>query len=269
MIRALWTASSGMKAMQFSVDTIANNLSNVATTGYKRERPEFEDLLYVTMQKASGSNVGTTTSRPVNLQVGHGVLVRATVRDFTMGNLEQTDNKLDLAIEGEAFFAMKTPDGTTAYTRDGSFKVSVTADGMQITNSRGYELLDRDGAPIVFTQPLQTISVQDTGEITYKDSSGVELPTGQYIGLYKLQNTQGLEAIGGNLYVLNSATGLVSPDTETGKLSIIRSGFLESSNVQVVEEMVKMITSQRAYELNSKAITTADEMLQTANNLRR
>ena len=268
MIRAMWTAASGMKAMQFSVDTIANNLSNVSTYGFKKERPEFEDLLYVTMQKAVAPTE-SDTGKPVNLQVGHGVLPRATVRDFTMGNLEQTGNKLDMAIEGDAFFQVRLPDGTVRYTRDGAFKLSITADGNMITTSRGYPVLDRDGAPIVFTQQLADMNFQESGEVTYKDDTGLNLTTGQYIGLFKFQNVQGLEAVGGNLFQQNTASGEAIADTELGKASFVRSNYLESSNVAVVEEMVKMITSQRAYELNSKAITTADDMLQTANALRR
>lgn len=266
MMRALWTASSGMKAMQFSVDTIANNLSNVSTTGFKKERPEFEDLLYVTMEKATSDG---TTTKPVNLQVGHGVVARATVRDFTAGNLDQTSNKLDMAIEGDAFFSTLLPDGKIYYTRDGSFKLSPTDQGNMVTTSRGYPVLDRDGNNIYFEQTLDSTDIQTTGEITYRDDTGLTLPTGQYIGLFKFQNPQGLEANGGNFYSVTSASGEAVADTELGSPSSIRTGYLESSNVAVVEEMVKLITAQRAYELNSKAITTSDEMLQTANGLRR
>lgn len=266
MMRALWTASSGMKAMQFSVDTIANNLSNVSTTAFKKEKPEFEDLLYVTMEKAYSDG---QTVKPVNLQVGHGVVARATVRDFTTGNLEQTSSKLDMAIEGDAFYAVQLPDGNAYYTRDGAFKLSITDSGNMLTTSRGYPVLDRDGNNIYFDQPLASTDIQSTGEITYRDEAGLTLPTGQYIGLFKFQNPQGLEAIGGNLYSLNSASGEAIADLEIGSPSSIRTGYLESSNVAVVEEMVKLITAQRAYELNSKAITTSDEMLQTANGLRR
>jgi len=268
MIQAMWTAASGMKAMQFSVDTIANNLSNVSTTGYKKERPEFEDLLYVTLQKAIAPGE-QDTGRPVNLQVGHGVLPRSTARDFTMGNLEQTGNKLDMAVEGEAFFAVQLPDGSVSYTRDGSFKLSITANGNILSTARGYPVLDRDGIPISITQPLTDMEFQESGEVTYRDETGLSLPTGQYVGLFKFQNPQGLEAIGGNLFNLNSATGAAIADTEIGKASVIRSGYLESSNVAIVEEMVRMITSQRAYELNSKAISTADDMMQTANAIKR
>jgi flagellar basal-body rod protein FlgG len=268
MIRAMWTAASGMKAMQFSVDTIANNLANVSTYGYKKERPEFQDLLYVTMQKAVAPTE-EDPGQPVNLQVGHGVLPRATVRDFTMGNLEQTSNPLDMAVEGDGFFQIQMPDGTVRYTRDGAFKLSVTEEGNMITTSRGFPVLDRDGVPIIFTQQLADITFTESGEVTYRDEDGLNLPTGQFIGLHKFQNRQGLEAVGGNLFAVTSGSGEAIPDTELGDPSFIRSGYLESSNVAIVEEMVKMISSQRAYELNSKAITTSDEMLQTANALRR
>jgi len=267
MMRSLWTAASGMRAMQFSVDTISNNLANVNTTAFKREKPEFEDLLYVTMQKAYSA---VDSNKPVNMQVGHGVIARASVRDFSSGNLEQTDNILDMAIEGDAFFAVRGPDGNPYYTRDGSFKLSVTEDGNMLTTSKGYPVLDQDGNEIFFEVELDNINIATTGEISYKDlETGLYLPTGQYIGLFQFPNVQGLEAVGGNLYSQNSASGEAFLDSESEKVSTIRTHFLESSNVQVVDEMVKLITAQRAYELSSKAISTSDEMLQTANNLRR
>lgn len=266
-MRSLWTAASGMKAMQFSVDTIANNLANVSTTAYKKEKPEFEDLLYVTMQHATSDGENAT---PVSLQVGHGVVTRANVRDFTMGNLEETDNKLDMAIQGDGFFMVRGADGNAYYTRDGSFKISMTDDGKMLATSEGYPVLDRDGIEIYLDEDLENIEIQPSGEITYKDpDTGINMSTGQYIGLFQFENVQGLEAVGGNMYRATSASGEAIPDEETTNPSIIRTGFLEASNVQVVEEMVKLITAQRAYELNSKAITTSDEMLQTANNLRR
>jgi flagellar basal-body rod protein FlgG len=205
----------------------------------------------------------------VNVQVGHGVQPRATVRDFTMGNLEQTANPLDMAVEGDGFFQIRMPDGTVRYSRDGAFKISVTEEGNMITTSRGFPVLDRDGVPIVFTQQISDMTFTESGEVTYRDETGLNLPTGQFIGLFKFQNRQGLEAVGGNLYEVTSASGEAVADIELGEPSLLRSGYLESSNVAIVEEMVKMITSQRAYELNSKAISTADEMLQSANALRR
>lgn len=267
MMRSLWTAASGMKAMQFNVDTISNNLANVNTTGYKKEKAEFEDILYVSMQKAYSAE---NAQRPVNLQVGHGVVSRATARDFSSGNLEQTANKLDMAIEGVGFFGVRGVDGNTYYTRDGSFKVAMTDEGKMLTNSKGYPVLDQDGMEIYFDGDMANYEIQPSGEVTYKDiETGATLPTGQYIGLFQFENPMGLEALGGNLYRSNTATGEPLLDFETENPSTIRNYFLEASNVQVVEEMVKLITAQRAYELNSKAITTSDEMLQTANNIRR
>lgn len=267
MMRSLWTAASGMKAMQFNVDTTANNLANVNTTGYKKEKAEFEDLLYVSMQRAYSAE---DAQRPVNLQVGHGVVSRATSRDFTSGNLEQTTNKLDMAIEGASFFAVRGPDGSTYYTRDGSFKASMTDDGLMLATSKGYPVLDQDGMEVFFDTELENYEIQPSGEITVRDpETEVSMPTGQYIGMFQFLNPAGLEATGGNMYRSNSATGEAIPDFETNSPSVLRNYFLESSNVHVVDEMVKLIVAQRAYELNSKAITTSDEMLQTANNIRR
>ncbi len=267
MMRSLWTAASGMKAMQFNIDTISNNLANVSTTAYKKEKAEFEDLLYVTMQKAYS---GEETQRPVNLQVGHGVVARANVKDFTSGNLQQTSNKLDMAIEGSAFFAVRGPDGNTYYTRDGSFKQAMYEGSIILTNSKGYPVLDSDGMEIYLDYSLENLEVGESGEIVVTDpETGESIPTGQYIGLFQFQNNQGLEAAGGNLYSVTSASGEAIMDTEMTNQSKIRTSFLEASNVQVVEEMVKLIVAQRAYELNSKAISTSDEMLQTANNMRR
>lgn len=267
MMRSLWTAASGMKAMQFNVDTISNNLANVSTTGFKKEKAEFEDLLYVSMQKAYSDE---NASRPVNLQVGHGVVARATARDFSGGNLEQTGNKLDMAIEGKAFFAVRGANGEIFYTRDGSFKISMTDEGKMLANSKGYPVLDQDGFEIYFDGDIANYDIQPSGEITMRDpDTGVNLPTGQFIGLFQFENPQGLEAVGGNMFRNNSSTGEALLDFETDSPSTVRNYFLEASNVHVVEEMVKLITAQRAYELNSKAITTSDEMLQTANNIRR
>jgi flagellar basal-body rod protein FlgG len=266
MMRALWTASSGMKAMQFNVDTISNNLANVNTTAYKKEKAEFEDLLYVTMERAY---MMENQGRPVNLQVGHGVVARAVSRDFTGGSLQHTENTLDFAIIGNAFFSIRYADQNIYYTRDGSFKLSVTEDGNMLTTSRGYPVLDENGEPIYFNYPLEQMVVSENGEVSYKDEDGYVIPTGQRIGLFKFNNPQGLESIGGNMYAENSASGFAVYDSDIGEPSILRQGYLESSNVQVVEEMVNLITAQRAYELNSKAITTADEMMGMANSLKR
>ncbi|MDI9482392.1 MAG: flagellar hook-basal body protein [Bacillota bacterium] len=266
MMRALWTAGSGMKAMQFNVDTISNNLANVNTTAYKKERAEFEDLLYVTIERAY---MMEEQGRPVNLQVGHGAVARSISRDFTWGSLQQTENQLDFAIVGDGFFSIRYADGNIYYTRDGSFKLSVTEDGNMLTTARGYPVLDENGEPVYFDYPLEQMVVSEQGEVSYRDEEGFIIPTGQRIGVFKFNNPQGLESIGGNMYSENSASGYAVFDEELGEPSIIRQGYLEASNVQVIEEMVKLIISQRAYELNSKAITSADEMMGIANNLKR
>lgn len=266
MMRSLWTASSGMKAMQFNVDTISNNLANVNTTAFKKEKAEFEDLLYVTMERAY---MLEDQGRPVNLQVGHGVVAKSVTRDFTGGSLQQTENPLDFAIVGNGFFSIRYADQNIYYTRDGSFKLSVSEDGNMLTTSRGYPVLDENGEPVYFNYPLEQMVVSEQGDVNYKDEEGYIIPTGQRIGIFKFNNPQGLESIGGNMYAENSASGFAVYDNEMGEPSVLRQGYLESSNVQVVEEMVNLITAQRAYELNSKAITTADEMLGMANSLKR
>lgn len=278
MMRALWTAASGMKAQQFNVDVISNNLSNVNTTAYKKERVEFKDLLYYTIDRAyvlnqTGQDTAATEAaqngKAVNLQVGHGTSVVATVKDFSGGNLEETRNNLDMAIDGDAFFMIKSPTGETVYTRDGSFKASYTEEGLKLTTSDGYPVLDDGGNEIILTIEPSQLNVSLLGELSYTGEDGAEVPLGQTIGLVKFPNRYALESIGKNLYRENSATGAAIADSELGTLSMVRQSFLESSNVQVVEEMVKLIVAQRAYEVSSKAIQSSDEMLGMANNLRR
>lgn len=266
MMKALWTAASGMTAQQFNVDVISNNLSNVNTTGYKKERAEFKDLLYQTMDRAYMLD---GKGKPVNLQVGHGVSTVATVRDFSTGNFDKTDNPLDFAIDGEGFFSVLGPTGDVVYTRDGSFKISVTDEGSKITTSDGYPILDDMGNEIVLDIDISRLNVSPVGELSYTDESGMIIPLGQTMGLVKFPNKYGLEAIGNNFYMENSASGLAVPDSELGKRSTVSQGYLEASNVQVVEEMVKLIVAQRAYEINSKAIQSSDDMLGMANNLKR
>lgn len=266
MMRALWTAGSGMIAQQFNVDVISNNLANVNTTGYKKQRAEFKDLLYDTLDRAYTLD---GKGKPVNLQVGHGTSVMGTVRNDDIGNIEQTDNKLDFAIDGEGFFAIQGPKGNTVYTRDGSFKVSVTDQGRMLTTSDGYPVLDDSGQTISLDIDTSQLSVSPEGELGYTDENGQSQSLGQKIGIYKFANRDALENLGDNFYASNSASGDPIPDADEGQLSTIKQGYLESSNVQVVEEMVKLIVAQRAYEINSKAIQTADDMLSLANNLKK
>lgn len=266
MMRALWTAASGMKAQQFNVDVISNNLANVNTTGYKKERAEFKDLLYQTMDRAY---LLENQGRPVNLQVGHGTFTVATVKSYSTGNFEKTDNPIDFAIDGDGFFKILGPTGEIVYTRDGSFKVSITEEGNKLTTSDGYPVLDESDNEIYLDIDVSKLNVSPLGELSYTDTDGTVVAMGQSIGIVKFPNRYALESIGRNFYKENSATGMAVPDAELGTQSTVAQGFLESSNVQVVEEMVKLIVAQRAYEINSKSIQSSDEMLGIANNLRR
>ncbi len=269
MMRSLWTAASGMNAQQLNVDTISNNISNVDTTSYKKERLEFKSLLYQTMERASLDEADT--GKPLNLQVGLGVRPIATSRMFAQGNMEKTEIKTDLAIEGEGFFMIQTGENEVAYTRDGSFKVSLGNGENQLVTSEGYRVLNSDGEPVTFPGniPIQDLIISENGSIRYMQN-GEEQDTGARVGVVQFANPQGLEAIGRNLYVTTSASGepILEADGEVKQSRIVQ-GFIELSNVNIAEEMVNLIVAQRAYELNSKAITTSDEMLQLANNLKK
>lgn len=266
MMRALWTAASGMIAQQMNVDVISNNLANVNTTGFKKERVEFKDLLYETMDRA---RVLPNSGKPVNLQVGHGTTPVATVKNFETGSPEETGNALDFFIDGEGFFMVQGPTNEINYTRDGSFKISLTENGKMLTTSEGYPVLDEAGGPIIIDVDLSKLVVSQNGELSYLDEEGITVPIGQTIGLAYFDNRNGLEGIGRNLYKASQAAGSPVMALESVQKSLINQKFLEASNVKTVEEMVKLIVAQRAYELNSKAIQSSDEMLGIANNLRR
>ncbi|AFK85325.1 MULTISPECIES: flagellar basal-body rod protein FlgG [Thermoanaerobacterium] len=266
MIRALWSAASGMNAQQLNVDVISNNLANVNTTAFKRDRAEFQDLIYQTLQT---EDVNGGQGKPVNMQVGVGVRPSAIVKDFSEGSLQETDNPLDVALDGEGFFAVLGPDGNTYYTRDGSFKLSVDQNTATLTTADGYPVLDDGGNPITFDSTQKDISISPLGVISVKNPDGTQQDVAT-LGIYNFQNPDGLLDKGDNLYEATAASG--SPGTRDdfqGRMGNVRQGFLETSNVQVVNEMVNMIAAQRAYELNSKAIQAADDMLSIANNLRR
>lgn len=271
-MRSLWTAATGMSAQQLNIDTISNNLANVNTTAYKKERTEFKSLLYQTMQRAD-LDPANAAGRPVNLQVGLGVRPAATVRAFDVGNFQATLNKLDLAIEGHGFFVVQTAEDTIAYTRDGAFKLSITDEGRMLVTAEGYPILGIDDTPIFIPDEIEisALSISFEGNLSYMDAQGIEQDLDLQIALVQFSNTLGLEALGGNLYGTTVASGEAIYEYEGGlsKLSRLVQGYLEMSNVQVAEEMVSLIVAQRAYELSSKAITTSDEMLQTANNLKR
>lgn len=259
MMGALYSAASGMKAQQLNIDVISNNLANVNTPGFKRQRAEFQDLLYRT-NTAAGVPVSQGTQTPVGEQVGTGVRPVATTKIFTQGDFNQTNNPLDMLIQGDGFFQVQQSDGTIAYTRDGSFKVD--KDGTLVTD---------EGLPmspqVTIPQGAQNITISQEGLIT-ATVNGQQTQVGQ-ISLVRFMNPAGLSSIGDNLLTQTPASGdpQESLPAVNGTGSILQ-GFLEQSNVRVVDEMVNLITAQRAYEANSKAIQTSDQMLQLANQLR-
>jgi flagellar basal-body rod protein FlgG len=260
MLRALYSSAAGMQSQQMNLDVIANNLANVNTTGFKKSKIEFEDLLYQTT-RAAGSEQGGGNQLPTGIQIGHGSQPVATSRIFTMGELTHTGERLDVAIQGDGFFEVQMPDGTRAYTRDGAFKTA--SDGRIVTS---------DGAIVQGGfQPVPpgttSITIAPSGDVTYDGANG---KTSFRVQLVRFNNPSGLEATGRNLCRETAASGtpeLGSPG-ENG-FGGLEQGYLEMSNVKVVEEMVNLIVAQRAYEVNSKAVQAADEMMQQSNNLRR
>lgn len=260
MMRALYSAASGMEAQQFAMDTVSNNLANVNTTGFRRNEARFQDLVYQEM-RAPGSPVGASVV-PVGQDVGLGVKVGSSEKIFTQGNLQQTDNPLDVAIQGDGFFQVTMPDGTTAYTRDGSFKRD--ANGAIVT-ADGYFLQPQ----ITIPQNAQNLSIGEDGTVTaLVPGSNVPQQLGQ-IQVARFINPAGLSPLGGqNLYTQTAASGApIVTQAGINGAGTLQGGYLENSNVQVVQEIVNMIVSQRAFEANSKSITASDEMLQTANQI--
>ena len=263
MMRSLWSAASGMKGQQKQMDIVAHNLANVNTTGAKAQRAEFQDLLYQTL-RAGGAESGDGNMYPTPMQIGLGSRLSATNRIFVQGNVQTTDNPTDLCIQGEGFFQIQMPDGTIGYTRDGSFKID--ADRNLVT-SDGYPL----EPAITFdeTATLDTIVISPTGAVSWQDGQGNQGGPLQ-IDLARFLNPAGLTAVGKNLFVESAASGepQVNQPGNDGTGTLLQS-CLEMSSVQIVDEMVNMIVSQRAYESNSKAITTSDSMLEIANGLKR
>ena len=260
MLRSLWISKTGLDAQQTRMDVVSNNLANVATTGYKKSHAEFEDLIYQNLRQ-SGSASSDQTQLPNGLQVGLGVRPVATARDFTQGSLQQTGNTLDVAISGNGFLQVTMPDGTTGYTRDGSLKLD--ANGQVVTNN-GYVV--QPG--ITFPPNAQSISIAADGTVTATLPGTATPSTLGQLQLANFANPAGLDPKGENLYAETASSG--SPSTAapgTNGLGRLQQGFLETSNVNVVEELVSMISTQRAYELNSKAIQTSDQMLQRLGQL--
>lgn len=262
MIKAMRTSATGMVAQQMNVDNIANNLANVNTTGFKKSKIEFQDILYQNYRRA-GSATAVGTQVPSELAIGYGSKAVSTVRDFTSGSLSQTGNALDLSISGDGFFQIQHPDGSTVYSRDGSFKLS--ADG-RIVTSDGYFLLPEVTVP----EDTTSISFGQDGIIEVQQYGGEDPVEIGQIELARFVNPAGLMALGRNLLAETSSSGdpITDIPTQNG-LGQIDQGSLEMSNVEVVDEMVNMIVAQRAYEMNSKAIQTADNMAEIANNLKR
>ncbi len=260
MLRALYSSAAGMESQQLNLDVIANNLANVNTTGFKKSKIEFQDLLYQTT-RAPGSEQGGGNQSPTGIQVGHGSRAVATSRVFTTGELTKTDERLDVAVHGDGFFEVQLPDGTRAYTRDGAFK---TASDGRITTSEGLAL---QGGFQAVPAGTTNITIAPSGDVTYGGPNG---NTSFRIQMVRFINPGGLDSAGRNLYRETSASG--PPELgnagENG-FGELAQGYLEMSNVKVVEEMVKLIMAQRAYEVNSKAVQAADEMLQQGNNLHR
>jgi len=262
MMRSLWTAATGMAAQSLNVDVISNNISNVNTTGFKRGRANFQDLMYQQVKSPGAEASSAGTQLPTGIQVGLGVRAASVDSIFSEGSFQQTDNPLDLTIQGRGFFQIQTPNGDTAYTRDGKFSVDSTG---QIVTQNGDIVLPGITVPA----DSQAVQISQDGTVSVVQPGAVQSIIGQF-QIADFINPAGLTHLGSNLFQVSNASGeaVIGNPTENG-LGSIGQGMLEMSNVSMVEEMVNLIAGQRAYEMNSKAIQAADEMLQTANNVRR
>ncbi|MHC4432286.1 MAG: flagellar basal-body rod protein FlgG [Planctomycetota bacterium] len=258
MLRAFSTAATGMTGQQTMVDVIANNLANVNTSGYKRSQLNFQDLLYVTLEEP-GTEIASGINSPSGIEIGSGVRVASTVKIHSAGELQNTGNPLDVAIVGEGFLQVTLPNGELRYTRDGSLQIN--ANGELVTTT-GYALV-----PPITVPDDATVSIEKDGGVNVVDSTGTQSVVGT-IELARFPNASGLSSEGGNLLAETAASGTPTTGTagDTG-FGTVQSGFLEKSNVQMVTELVNLIRAQRAYEVNSKAITVGDQMLQTANSM--
>lgn len=262
MMRALWTASSGMSAQQNNIDVVANNLANVNTNGFKTMRSNFQDLMYQTMRQA-GTATGPDTQVPTGIQFGSGVRQASTQRLYTEGSPVSTGGSLDMMIEGEGFFQITMPDGTTSYTRDGNF----TSDSQgRVVTSDGYFLQPAITVPTTAT----AVSISADGRVSATIPGQTDAQDLGQIQLVRFVNPAGLSAVGRNLLVETAASGApVAGNPGADGAGTLQQKYLEGSNVQVVDEMVNMITAQRAYEMNTKVITTCDDMLSQAASLKR
>jgi len=262
MLRALWTAASGMAVQQTNLDVIANNIANANTNGYQKSRADFQDLMYQTL-RLQGTKNEAGNQVPTGIQIGHGAMLAAVQKVFLQGDFQQTQNQLDVAIQGTGFIQVDLPSGTKAYTRAGSFKTDSQG---RICTSDGY-LIDPN---ITIPQTATAVSIASDGTVSAQIANQVAPQQIGNILLYSFPNQAGLSAMGQNLYQETEASGnAVSGTPGQNGLGTILQGFLEMSNVNIMEEMVNLIIGQRAYEANSKTIQAADEMLQMANNVRR
>ena len=281
MVRSLWTGASGMIAQQQNVDTIANNLANVSTRGYKTEKAEFKSLLYQTLQTRSTNNAGE--EKPISAQVGLGTRTASITSQFTQGNLIDDDSPFAIGIEGEGFFKVRTNTGATQYTRDGNFAISQVAGGNLLCTGDGEPILDINNERIVIpfrednndpNSPIYNpsdIYIDKDGRMSISINGGQSRDLGMQIGMVQFANPAGLEKVSSNKYIETVASG--APMEEATNVGLTKSRmhqyYLEASNVQVSQEMVNLIVAQRAYEMNSKIIQASDTMLEQANNLRR
>jgi len=255
MMRSLWISKTGMEAQQMQLDAISNNLANVSTNGFKSQRQVFEDLMYQNLRQA-GAASSDQTVLPTGLQVGLGTRAVATSRNFSQGNLQQSSNPFDMAVQGKGFFQVQMPDGTTGYTRDGSFQVSAQG---QLVTSNGYTV--QPGITIPAT--AQSVTIGSDGTVSVVLPGQALAQTVGQLQIAGFINPSGLEPKGQNVYGETAASGTPTPGTPgTNGLGSLQQGFVETSNVNVVEELVQMIQTQRSYELNSKAIQTSDQMLE-------
>ena len=273
MVRSLWSAASGMIAQQTNLDVIANNLANVNSAGYKSEVAEFKSLLYQTMQNETTTANGA--HKPISAQVGLGVRNASVTSIFNQGSLLASESPTAFAIEGKGFFAVRDIDGSTKYTRNGNFNFNTGGGStLVLSTSDGLPVLDTTGKPISInadTYNVTKITVDADGNLCYPDENNNAQPMGMRIGLYQFNNPSGLEKVNDTMYNVTAASGNALNESTNNTLakSKSRQGYLEGSSVQVVDEMVNMIVAQRAYEMNSKAITTSDQMMEIANNLKR
>ena len=271
MVRSLWTAATGMIAQQTNLDTIANNLANVNTQGYKTQVNEFKTLLYQTLQTETTSANGE--QKPISAQVGLGTRNSAISTIFKQGSMIASESDTAFALDGKGFFGVRGEDGNPYYTRNGNFLFTLASNGNMLATTDGNPVLSTTGQPIILNNNyiLSKITVTSDGQLCYPDAKNNPQPIGINIGVFQFNNPNGLERLADSLYAQTAASGQPineATNNNVAKTKVLQN-YLEGSNVQVADEMVNMIVAQRAYELNSKAITASDEMLQQANNLRR